>query len=118
VQRVFIAFDRDEAGDKGADESPRNSPRRRRLLPRFVSPRPDANGYALNVTPADKSLGLVLRSALPIGEQAVPAPILRGVVAARLRMCRAAPSSLAAKAASEAVLLCVRPSRIAAQRGG
>ena len=111
VQRVFIAFDRDEAGDKGADEVAAQLAAQGVGCFRVLFPHgQDANGYALNVTPADKSLGLVLRSALPIGEQAVPAPILRGVVAATSSDVSApAPSSLAAKAASEAVFVVRAP---------
>ena len=81
--RVLIAFDRDDAGEKGAQEvaaqlTAHGIECHRVLFPHGL----DANRYALTVTPATKSLGVLLRSALPIGEQAVPAPVLRGVDAA------------------------------------
>ncbi len=120
TQRVFIAFDRDDPGDKGAAEvaaqlTAHGIECRRVLFPHGQ----DANRYALAVTPPEKSLGILLRSAVPIGEQAGPAPILRGVDAAtssktdlsaeasakaelstdESNMPVRAPSSLAAKAA-------------------
>ena len=118
VQRVFIAYDRDEAGAAGAAEVAAQFAAYGVECCRVLFPHgQDANSYALAVTPADKSLGLLLRSALPMGElrQAVPAPILRGVVAATSKtevssshdVC--APSSLAAKAASEAASVASAP---------
>ncbi|MGH8020410.1 MAG: CHC2 zinc finger domain-containing protein, partial [Opitutaceae bacterium] len=101
VRRLLWAFDRDAPGDQGVAE----------FAPRFAAhgvecrrvqfpPGYDANRYAVEVTPAEKSLGLLLRSALPLGEQAAPAPVLRGVVAAASSDTSApAPSSLAAQAA-------------------
>jgi DNA primase catalytic core len=116
VQRVFIAFDRDEAGEKGAAEVAAQLAAfgiecRRVLFPHGQ----DANSYALAVTPPEKSLGLLLRAALPMGEQAVPAPVLRGVVAATSKTelssshVTHAPSSLAAKAALEAAPVAPAP---------
>jgi len=108
TQRVLIAFDRDDAGEKGAQEvaaqlTAHGIECHRVLFPHGL----DANRYALTVTPATKSLGVLLRSALPIGEQAVPAPVLRGVDAAASSKTEEsiiparASSSLAAKAAVE-----------------
>ncbi len=73
TQRVLIAFDRDEAGDRAAA----------RLVPRFeehgIAPYRvlfpkgmDANAYAGKVGPADKSLGLVLRRAEYLGQGLPP----------------------------------------------
>ena len=64
VQRVMIAFDRDEAGDRGAAEvaaqlEARGVECRRVLFPHGL----DANSYALSVQPAAKSLGLLLQAA-------------------------------------------------------
>jgi DNA primase catalytic core len=72
VQRVMIAFDRDEAGDRGAAEvaaqlEARGVECRRVLFPHGL----DANAYALSVQPAAKSLGLLLQAA------AVDAPLPR-----------------------------------------
>ena len=106
VQRVLIAFDRDEAGDKGAAEVASQLTEYGIESVQVLFPHgQDANSYALAVTPAEKSLGVLLRAALPMGElrQAVPAPVLRGgVAAASSSPVTRAPSSLAAKAALEA----------------
>ena len=91
VRRVLIAFDRDKAGDEGAAAVAAQLAAYgveccRVLFP----PGQDANAYALAVQPADKALGVLLRSALPVGDaRRVAAP------SADTR----APSSLAAKAA-------------------
>ncbi len=93
VQRVLLAFDRDEAGDKGSAEAAAQlAAHGIEVLRVMFPPGFDANRYALEVTPADKSLGLLLRTALPMGEggkvsSRVPAP---------------SSSSIAAKAAAEA----------------
>jgi DNA primase catalytic core len=91
VRLVFIAFDRDESGDKGAEKvaaqlMARGIECRRVLFPHGF----DANRYALEVTPPDKSLGVLLNAAQWMGKGKVSAPVAP------------APSSLAAKAASEA----------------
>jgi DNA primase len=68
TRRVLIAYDRDEAGERAAEA----------LVPKLAAhgiacyrvqfPKSlDANAYALKVTPADKSLGLVLQQAVPMG---------------------------------------------------
>ncbi|WP_301101446.1 toprim domain-containing protein [Propionivibrio sp.] len=73
TQRVLIAFDRDEAGERGAAKVAE------RLLAegidcfRIQFPKGmDANAYALKVTPASRSLGLVIRQALWLGKGTVP----------------------------------------------
>lgn len=109
VRRVFLSYDRDESGDKGvahaAEILAAHGIEGARVM---FPPGMDANSYALKVTPPEKSLGLLLRSALPVGRGAAPAPAdaaasgLRGVVAAASADASRAPSSLAAKAASEA----------------
>jgi len=99
VRRVLIAYDRDKAGDEGAAAvaaqlAAHGIETARVLFP----PGQDANAYALAVTPAEKSLGLLLRSALPLGElRSMPSkPEVSSSPVAP------APSSLAAKAASVA----------------
>lgn len=62
VQKVLIAFDRDEAGSKAAEELAKRLNEHgidafRVLLPKGM----DVNEYALKVQPANKSLGVVLR---------------------------------------------------------
>ena len=126
VRRVLIAFDRDEAGDRGAAEVAAQLAAYGVECCRVLFPHgQDANSYALAVTPPEKSLGLLLRSALPLGEvrQAVPAPVLRGVVAATSKTEVSsshdvpAPSSLAAKAASEAAPVARAPAVTATPNG-
>lgn len=74
VERVLIAFDRDEAGDKGAAAVAE------RLMAvgigayRILFPKGmDANGYAQSVTPASRSLGLLIRKAEWLGNGRPPA---------------------------------------------
>src|SRR5581483_11094318 len=69
TERVLIAYDRDEAGDRAAEKLTQ------RLLAegfdcyRILFPHGmDANEYALKVTPAGKSLGLVIRKAQWLGK--------------------------------------------------
>jgi len=106
VRRVLIAYDRDKAGDEGAAAvaaqlATYGIETARVLFP----PGQDANAYALAVTPAEKSLGLLLRSALPLGElrsmPSKPEVSSSPVVPA--------PSSLAAKAASVAAPVAREP---------
>jgi len=64
VKRVLIAYDRDEAGDRAADDlapvlSEAGMDCYRVLFPKGQ----DANDYARNVRPANKSLGVLLRNA-------------------------------------------------------
>jgi DNA primase catalytic core len=64
TERVLIAYDRDEAGDRAAVKlgeklAAEGIASYRVLFPRGM----DANEYALKLTPAEKSLGLVLRKA-------------------------------------------------------
>ena len=64
IKRVLIAYDRDSAGNKAAEElakklNENNIDAYRILFPKNM----DANEYALNVTPAEKSLSLVIRKA-------------------------------------------------------
>jgi DNA primase catalytic core len=91
VQRVFLSFDRDEAGDKGTAEAEAQLAAHGIEVMRVMFPPGfDANRYALEVTPPQKSLAVLLRSALPVDpagkvSSRVPAP--------------SSSSSLAAKAA-------------------
>ncbi len=96
VRRVFIAFDRDPAGDKGAAEVAEQLAAYGVECLRVLFPHgQDANAYALAVTPPEKSLGLLLRTAQLVGE-------MRAKPAVSSDADTRAPSSLAAKAASEA----------------
>ena len=69
VKRVLIAYDRDESGNAGAEKvakqlNKNNIDAYRILLPKGM----DVNEYALNMTPAQKSLALVIRKAEAMGE--------------------------------------------------
>jgi DNA primase catalytic core len=73
TRRVLIAYDRDEAGERGAAKVAE------RLLAagiecwRIQFPKGmDANAYAQKVQPAAKSLGLVIRKAVWLGNGAAP----------------------------------------------
>jgi DNA primase catalytic core len=73
TQRIYIAYDRDEAGDKAAatlaDELMRMGIECYRVLfPKGM----DANEYALKVKPADKSLGVLVNKAQWLGKGKAP----------------------------------------------
>jgi DNA primase catalytic core len=69
VGQVLIAFDRDEAGDKGAEKVARQLVEMGLECYRVQFPRGmDANEYAKKTTPASKALELVLRSAAWMGK--------------------------------------------------
>jgi DNA primase len=74
VERVLIAYDRDEAGEKGAAKVAERLLAEgvecfRVLLPRGM----DVNQYASRVKPAGKSLGLAIRQARWMGKGRPPA---------------------------------------------
>jgi DNA primase len=75
IKRVLIAYDRDEAGERASAELAETLMAQgiacyRILLPKGM----DANTYALSVTPAAKSLGLLIRKAQWLGEGKAPTP--------------------------------------------
>ena len=82
VKRVLIAYDRDEAGDKAAIELAQKLMAAGIECFRVQFPKGmDANEYALQVTPAPKSLGLALRKAEWMGKGPAPAaPVSVGVL--------------------------------------
>jgi len=74
ARRILIAFDRDEAGDRGAEVLAKQLIAEgldcfRLLFPKGM----DANAYACTVKPAEKSLGVVIRSAQWMGQGVKPA---------------------------------------------
>jgi DNA primase catalytic core len=74
AQRILIAFDRDEAGDRGAEALSKRLTAEgldcfRLLFPKGM----DANAYACAVKPAEKSLSVVIRNAQWLGQGAKPA---------------------------------------------
>src|SRR5882724_11841112 len=73
TQRVLIAYDRDEAGDRAAEKLAKDLTTAGLDAYRIQFPKGmDANEYALKVTPASKSLGLVIRKAQWLGNGDAP----------------------------------------------
>ena len=69
TMRVLIAYDRDEAGDRAAEKLAAQLTAAGLDCYRLQFPKGmDANEYALKVTPAAKSLGLVIRKAQWLGK--------------------------------------------------
>ena len=81
TQRVLIAYDRDDAGERGAAKVAERLIAEGIECLRVQFPKGmDANEYACKVTPAAKSLGLLIRKAVWLGkgsapERAEPAPL-------------------------------------------
>ncbi len=73
TERILIAYDRDEAGDKAADDLAIRLMKEGIDCYRIEFPKKmDANEYALQVQPADKSLGVCIRSAVWMGKGEKP----------------------------------------------
>jgi hypothetical protein len=73
TERILIAYDRDEAGDRAAEKLTRELTAAGLDCYRIQFPKGmDANDYALKVTPATKSLGLVIRKAQWLGKGEAP----------------------------------------------
>lgn len=74
TERVYIAYDRDEAGDKAADKLAAELMERGVECFRIQFPKGmDANEYALKTQPAAKALGVLLRGAAWMGKGTRPA---------------------------------------------
>ncbi len=75
VARVVIAFDRDEGGERGAMKIAGQLMAEGIDCYRVQFPKGmDANAYAAKVTPASKSLGVLIRKAEWLGNGAMPSP--------------------------------------------
>ena len=73
TRRVLIAFDRDEAGERGAEKVADKLMAAGIACFRIQFPKGmDANEYAQKLTPADKSLGLLIRKAQWLGKGPAP----------------------------------------------
>ena len=69
TERVLIAYDRDDAGDRAAEKLSKELMAAGLDCYRILFPRGmDANAYALRVNPAAKSLGVAIRSAQWLGK--------------------------------------------------
>ena len=74
VRRILIAYDRDEAGERGAAKLAERLIAQGLECYRIEFPKGmDANAYACRVTPAARSLGLAIRKAVWLGRGAAPA---------------------------------------------
>ncbi|CAG0929101.1 DNA primase [Rhodocyclaceae bacterium] len=103
TRRVLIAFDRDEAGERGAEKVAE------RLMAvgiecfRIQFPKGmDANEYALKVIPAQRSLGIAIRRALWMGKGAPPPAMPPADAPAAAPMPDPEPVAVAAEAAPAA----------------
>jgi DNA primase len=73
VRRVLIAYDRDEAGERGAASVSEQLLAAGIECFRIQFPKGmDVNEYALKVKPADKALGVVIRKAVWLGQGQAP----------------------------------------------
>jgi DNA primase catalytic core len=73
IERVLIAYDRDEAGERAADKLAQQLMADGLACYRILFPKGmDANEYARKVGPAAKSLGVAIRSAQWLGKGAAP----------------------------------------------
>src|SRR5574341_1506076 len=96
IERVLIAYDRDDAGERAAEQLAGKLTDAGLRCYRVLFPRGlDANAYALANPPAEKSLGLVLRHAVFVGQGAAPMAS-QAVAATTAAKETAAASSLAA----------------------
>ena len=74
LKRVLIAFDRDEAGERGAAKFADKLIALGLNCYRIEFPKGmDANDYAMKVQPAHKALGLLIRKAVWLGKGSAPA---------------------------------------------
>ena len=93
VERVLIAFDRDEAGERGAAKAAERLMARGIECRRVLFPHgQDANEYARKVQPADKALSVLLNAAVWMGKGRGVAPAPEGPAASHASA--PAPSSL------------------------
>ncbi len=87
IERVLIAFDRDEAGDRAAEKLARMLMGKGIACYRIAFPKGmDANAYALKVQPPSKTLGLLIRTAEWMGGGAPPDPEQRKAAAKEERL--------------------------------
>jgi DNA primase catalytic core len=103
IERVLIAYDRDDAGEKAAMKLAGRLIAEGLECWRIQFPKGmDANEYALKVTPASQSLGLAIRKAVWLGRGEAPARDAAPIATTSVAPAPArAASSLAAEAAKE-----------------
>ena len=94
IQRVLIAYDRDQAGNAAAEKLAKALQKEGFACYRLLFPKDiDANQYALDVTPASKSLGVVIRSAEWMGEGVDPSSLVAESVPEVVPPAAAAPDA-------------------------
>jgi len=97
TERVLIAYDRDDAGERGAAKVAERLMHEGIECFRVQFPKGmDANEYALKLQPASKSLGLLIRKAVWLGKGAAPALTTTPTTAAKEEPSVPAVASLAA----------------------
>jgi DNA primase catalytic core len=104
IERVLIAYDRDEAGERAAEKLAQQLMAEGLACYRILFPKDmDANEYARKVGPAAKSLGVAIRSAQWLGKGAAKPPSTGSVERAAVAGVSDAqpPSLLAAETAAE-----------------
>jgi DNA primase catalytic core len=94
VERVLIAYDRDEAGDRAAEKLAGKLMAAGIDCYRILFPKGmDANAYALKVQPAAKSLGVLIRKAQWMGQGSAPEREAAVAIAAPVLPLAALPSA-------------------------
>jgi DNA primase catalytic core len=94
TERILIAYDRDEAGNRAAEKLAVKLQAEGLACFRVLFPKGmDANAYALKVTPATKSLGLALRRAEWLGNGKPPAVTTTPAISSVQETVEAAASS-------------------------
>jgi DNA primase catalytic core len=119
VERVLIAFDRDDAGDTGAAAVAQRLMDAGIAAFRIVFPKGlDANAYAMKVTPAAKSLGVLIRKAQWLGNgKAPPLTSAADPLVTVLAMDNAEPAPLTVSAAEPAPAPIPEPAAMAVPPG-
>jgi DNA primase catalytic core len=114
IERVLIAYDRDEPGERGAAKVSELLMQAGIECFRIQFPKGmDANEYALKVTPATKSLGVVIRKAQWLGKGAAPTqPSSKAVTTETIGQEKLAHDQPAAEAAP---IVTSEPSSLAAE---
>jgi DNA primase catalytic core len=94
TEHVLIAYDRDEAGDKAAESLAKKLTAEGIGCSRVQFPKGmDANEYALKVQPAGKALGLLLRTAVWMGNGKQPESVTTTTATTATAPCAAAAAA-------------------------
>ncbi|MBK9374034.1 MAG: toprim domain-containing protein [Holophagales bacterium] len=101
TEHVLIAYDHDEAGDKAAESLAKKLTAEGIGCSRVQFPKGmDANEYALKVQPAGKALGLLLRTAVWMGNGKQPESVTTTTATTAKAQCAAAAAPAPAEAAA------------------